>query len=146
MFKKREREREREWERKKKKENSKLGLIEYIHDISKTCLYNIDPFKPHFYIVKLGLQGYTLFFLCLFRNIHCGYIEAVLTSTHNPYFEQKYEKYQSSSSENFHFFEVKFSIYLKMRVFVMRNNEKTNAEFPMPSVRFEPNHTIVPKI
>ena len=33
--------------------------------ITKTCLYNFDPFKPHFYIVKWGLQGYTLFFFLL---------------------------------------------------------------------------------
>ena len=25
--------------------------------ITKTCLYNFDPFKLHFYIVKLGLTG-----------------------------------------------------------------------------------------
>ena len=35
-------------------------------------------------------------------------------STHN-----RYEKYQSFLSENFQFLEVKFSIYLKRRVFVM---------------------------
>ena len=40
-------------------------------------------------------------------------------STHNLCFEQKYEKYQSFSSENFQFLEVKFSIYLNRRVFVM---------------------------
>ena len=34
----------------------------------ETCLYNVDPIKPHFYIVKLGLQGYTLFFLFLLKN------------------------------------------------------------------------------
>ena len=45
--------------------------------------------------------------------------EAVLTSTHNLCFEQKYEKYQSFLSENFQFLEVKFSIYLNRRVFVM---------------------------
>ena len=28
--------------------------------ITKTCQYNFDPLKPHFYIVKLG---FTLFFL-----------------------------------------------------------------------------------
>ena len=33
--------------------------------ITKTRLYKFDPLKPHFYIVKLGLQGYTLFFLFL---------------------------------------------------------------------------------
>ena len=31
--------------------------------ITKTYLYNSDPLKPHFYIVKLGLQEYTLFFI-----------------------------------------------------------------------------------
>ena len=28
-----------------------------LHVITKTCLYNFDPLKPHFYIVKLGLVG-----------------------------------------------------------------------------------------
>ena len=45
--------------------------------------------------------------------------EAVLTSTHNLCFEQKYEKYQISFSENFHVLVVKFSIYLNRHVFVM---------------------------
>ena len=40
-------------------------------------------------------------------------------STYNLCFEQKYEKYQSFLSENFQFLEVKFSIYLNRRVFVM---------------------------
>ena len=31
------------------------------------------PLKPHFYIVKLGFTGYTLFFLFLLKNIDCGY-------------------------------------------------------------------------
>ena len=39
--------------------------------IKKTCLYNFDPLKPHFYIIKLGLQ-YTIFLLLL-KNIDCGY-------------------------------------------------------------------------
>ena len=48
--------------------------------------------------------------------------EAVLTSTHNLCLEQKYENYQKFSSESFHFWVVKFSIYLNRRVFVMRNH------------------------
>ena len=40
-------------------------------------------------------------------------------STHNPCFEQKYEKYQIFLYENFQFLEVKSSIYLNRRVFVM---------------------------
>ena len=42
-------------------------------------------------------------------------------STHNLCFEQKCEKYQSFSSENFQFLEVKFSIYLNRRIFVMNS-------------------------
>ena len=41
--------------------------------ITKTCLYIFDPLKPHFYIVKLGFTGYTLFFLISAQNIDCGY-------------------------------------------------------------------------
>ena len=26
-------------------------------NITKTCLYNFDPLKPHFYMVKLGFTG-----------------------------------------------------------------------------------------
>ena len=40
-------------------------------------------------------------------------------STHNLCFEQKYEKYPNSLSENFPFLAVKFSIYLNRHVFVM---------------------------
>ena len=29
----------------------------------KTCLYNFDPLKPHFYIVKLGFTGVYIIFL-----------------------------------------------------------------------------------
>ena len=109
--------------------------------ITKTCLYNFDPLKPYFYVVKLGFTGVYIIFLISAQNIDCMYsLElphqsgsneypqsvlirsvAVLTSTHNLCFEQKCEKYQFFFflSENFHFLEVKFSIYLNRRVFVM---------------------------
>ena len=50
--------------------------------------------------------------------------EAVLTSTHNLCFEQKYENYQIFLSEKLPFLVVKFSIYLNRRVFIMtvKNN------------------------
>ena len=41
--------------------------------------------------------------------------------THKLCFEQTYEKYQRFLSENFQFLEVKFSIYLNRRVFVMES-------------------------
>ena len=44
-----------------------------LFSITKTYLYNFDPLESHFYIVKLGFTGYTLFFLFLLKNIDCGY-------------------------------------------------------------------------
>ena len=47
-------------------ERSGLGLyavrVSYT-DITKICLYNFDPLKPHFYIVKLGFTGVYIIFL-----------------------------------------------------------------------------------
>ena len=93
--------------------------------ITKTRLYNFDPVKPHFYIVKLEFTGIYIIILISAQKHRLWVLtsthnyEAVLTSTHNLCFEQKYEKYQSFSSENFQFLEMKFSIYLNRRVFVM---------------------------
>ena len=97
----------------------------YIHDfiITKTCLCNFDPLKPHFYIVKLGFPGVYIIFLISAQKHRLWVLvrtaEAVLTSTHNLCFKQKYEKYQGFLSENFQFLEVKLSVYLNRRVFVM---------------------------
>ena len=90
----------------------------------KTRLYNFDPLKPHFYIVKLGFTGVYIIFLILLKNTDCGYSleppdEAVLTSTHNLCFEQEFEKYQNFLFKIFPFLVVKFSIYLNRRVFEM---------------------------
>ena len=41
--------------------------------ITKTCLYNFDPLKPHFYIVNLGFTGVYIIFLISAQNIDCGY-------------------------------------------------------------------------
>ena len=41
--------------------------------ITKTRLYNFDPLKPHFYIVKLGFTGVYIIFLVSAQNIDCGY-------------------------------------------------------------------------
>ena len=96
----------------------------------KTYLYNFDPFKPHFYIVK----HYTLFFLFLLKNIDCGYsLEPPRRGGSNEYpnrrggsneypqymFWAEIWKISEFLSENFQFLEVKFSIYLNGRVFVM---------------------------
>ena len=41
--------------------------------ITKTYLYNFDPFKPHFYIVKVGFTGVYIIYLISSQNIDCGY-------------------------------------------------------------------------
>ena len=68
-------------------------------NITKTCLYNFDPLKPHFYIVKLGFTGVYFIFLISAQNIDCGYSleppsRGGSNEYHNLCFEQKYEKYQ----------------------------------------------------
>ena len=47
--------------------------IKKLNLIKKTCLYNTDPLKPHFYIVKLGFTGVYIIFLISAQNIDCGY-------------------------------------------------------------------------
>ena len=41
--------------------------------ITKTCLYNFDPLKPHFYIAKLEFTGVYIIFLIFVQNTDCGY-------------------------------------------------------------------------
>ena len=40
-----------------------------IDPITKTCLYNFDPLKPHLYKVKLGFSGVYIIFL-IFAQTH----------------------------------------------------------------------------
>ena len=97
---------------------------EIAHCITKTCLYNFDPLKPHFYIVKLGFTGVYIIFLFLIKNIDYGYsLEPPRRGGSNEYpqsvFWSEVWKNQRFLSENSQFLEVKFSIYLNRRVFVM---------------------------
>ena len=87
-----------------------------LKSITKTYLYNFDPFQPHFYIVKLGFTVvYIIFLISAKKTSIVGTRlnrlgEAVLTNTHNLCFEQKYEKYQI-------FFFWKFSFFLGGKIF-----------------------------
>ena len=99
--------------------------------IRKTRLYNFDPLKPHFYIVKLGFTGVHIIFLSSAQNIHCGYpLEPPHRGSSNEYpqcmFWAEIWKYQRFFYlKKFSFLEVKFSIYLNRHVFVMLNEEST---------------------
>ena len=59
---------------KKKKTRFFPRLRVCIYDLSimKTCLYNFDPLKRHFYIVKLPLTGVYIFFISA-QNIDYRY-------------------------------------------------------------------------
>ena len=77
-------------------------------NITETYLYKFDPLIPHFYIVKLGLQGYTLFFRISAQKHRLWVLvrsacEAVLTSVHNLLIEKKYEIYQIFYLKTFSF-------------------------------------------
>ena len=64
----------------------KCEQVHTVKHITKTRLYNFDPLKPHFYIVKLGFTGYTLFFLFLLKDIDSGYsLEPPLRGGSNEY-------------------------------------------------------------
>ena len=41
--------------------------------ITKTRLYDFDPLKPHFYVVKLGFTGVYIIFLISAQKLGCGY-------------------------------------------------------------------------
>ena len=90
--------------------------------ITKTRLYNVDPLKPHFYIVKLEFTGYTLFSFLL-RNIDCWYsLEPLRRGSSNEYpqsiFCAEIRKNVRIFVCNFHFLVIKFSVYLRL-VFIM---------------------------
>ena len=51
----------------------KKCLTFFLSYITKTYLYNFDPLKPHFYIVKRGFTGVYIIFVFLLKNIDCGY-------------------------------------------------------------------------
>ena len=88
----------------------------YLFDIMKTCLYNSDPLKPHFYTVKLGFTWVYIGFLSA-QNIDFEYLlEPPRRGGSNEYpnlcFEQKHEKYQNFYMKIFIFFGGKiFSIF-----------------------------------
>ena len=98
--------------------------------ITNTCLYNFDPLKPHFYMVKLGFTGAYIFFLFLLKNIDCGYsLEPPQRggSNENPqsmFWAEIWKISEFFLSINFQFLEVKFSKYLNRRVFIMKANIK----------------------
>ena len=92
--------------------------------ITKTHLYNSDPLKPHFYIVKLGLHGCTFFsYFCskhrLWVFIRTASSRWFLRVPTIYVWSRNMKNIRVFLSEKFQFLEMKFPIYLNRRVFVM---------------------------
>ena len=50
-----------------------VSMESICRDASRKHIYNFDPLKPQFYIVKLGFTGVYIIFLISAQNIDCGY-------------------------------------------------------------------------
>ena len=95
-------------------------IFVYCHYITKTCLYNFYPPKPHFYIVKLGFTGVDIIFLISIQNIDCGYsLEPPRRGGGSNEYPQSMFWAEIFLSEIFHFLVVNFSVFLNRHVFVM---------------------------
>ena len=96
---------------------------------AKTCLYNIDPLKSHFYIVKLRFAAIYIVFLISAQKHRLWVLDRTASARRcrggsNEYpqsmFWAEIWKISYVLSENFQFFfVVKFSIYLNRHVFII---------------------------
>ena len=65
----------------------------------------ITPLIPYFYMVKMGLTGVHLFFLCLIQDIDCGYsLESPRRQSTINVLSKKDYKYQTISDEIFNLY------------------------------------------
>ena len=95
--------------------------------ITKTYLYNFDPLKPHLNIVKLGFRGVNIIFLiCAKKHRLWVLVRTARRGGSNEYpqsmFWAEIWKISEFLYKNFQFLEMKFSIFLNRRVFVMFNS------------------------
>ena len=94
----------------------------YQRYITKTCQYNFDPLKPHYYIVKLGFTR--LYTICLISaQKHRLW---VLVRTPLMFWAEIWKLPKFFIGKFSFVFVVKFSIHFNRRVFVMRLKTKTH--------------------
>ena len=103
-----------------------LGKRELITTfITKTRLYNFDPLKPHFYIVKLGFTGVYIIFHIFARKHRLWYwLEPPCRGGSNEYPQSLVSSRKRKIIRIFYpkilyFLVVKFSVYLNRLVFIM---------------------------
>ena len=92
---------------------------------TKTHLYNSDPLKPYIYIVKLGFTGVYIIFLILLKSILWVFVRIASLRQFSRVLtiyvlSRNMKNIRIFLSEHFPFMDVKFSIYLNRRVFVMK--------------------------
>ena len=110
--------------------------------ITKTCLYNFDPLKPHFYIVKLGFTGVYIIFLISART-HWLW-DSLEPPRPQSMFWAEIWKISEFFIWKFWFFEGKIFSCLNRHVFVMQSNFEWH--LPWTCINFtlgpEPSTTI----
>ena len=106
-----------------------------LHFITKTCLYNFDPLKPHFYTVKLGFTGVYIIFVISAQK-HILWVLVRTASARRFYrvptiyvLSRNMKNIRFFYVKNCHFWVVKFSVYLNRRVFVMSIWNTQNISF-----------------
>ena len=114
-----------------------------LNNITKTYLYNFDPLKSHFNIVKLRFTGVYIICLISTQNIDCGYsLEPPRRGGSNEYPQSMFWAEIRKISEFFYlkifiFWWWIFSIYLNRHVYVMKKND-TAPPHRLTSVSLEP--------
>ena len=79
-------------------------------NIMLTCPYNVDPFTPHFYVVKLVYRG--IHYFLIFALKHGWYSLEPPDVYPQSIFEQKYKNCQKISLENCHFYSREILLYI----------------------------------
>ena len=95
--------------------------------IRETYLYNFDPLKPHFYVIKLEFTGVYIIFFISAQNIDCGYsLELPQQGSSNKYPQSMFLKRNMKNIRIFVWklsvFGGEISIYLNRCVSVMCKN------------------------
>ena len=85
--------------------------------ITKTCLCNFEPLKPHFYIVKLWFTGVYIIFLISAQKDRLWVL--VNEYPQSIFLSRNVKNIRVFLPENFQVLEVKFSLCLNRRIFVM---------------------------
>ena len=106
---------------------TKIRISDREFSITKTCLYNVDTLKHHFHKVKLGFTVVYIFLLIPAKK-KTDFRVFVKAAWQRRSYEYPTIDVLSRNMkisvffflpENFQFLEVKFSVYLNRRVFVM---------------------------